>query len=394
MDRLIAHLDMDCFYAAVEELDDPSLQGKPVAVGGAGRRGVVSAANYPARSFGVRSALPMFQAQRLCPDLIIRPVRMKRYVEISRRVMGLLEATAPVVEQISVDEAFLDMTGTTGLYGPAEQIGAMLKAAVREEVGLACSVGLAPNKLIAKIASDLRKPDGLVIVPADAAEDFLAALPVVKLPGIGPKMAAKLKMFGVDRIDQLRRFGQERLEEQFGVWGAAVHSAAWGRDDSPVQPGGRRKSISTERTLGRDEASAQALLPLLADQALETARAARRKGFVARTVVLKIKHADFRQITRSHTLDRPTANSRIIFHIAADLLAEYSSLDSWRPIRLIGVGLANLEDAASDNPKGQLNLFDEKEHDVKEDGIDQAIDKISSLFGSQALRLGVSLKKD
>ncbi|MBW1713976.1 MAG: DNA polymerase IV, partial [Deltaproteobacteria bacterium] len=200
MDRLIAHLDMDAFYASVEVLDDPALEGRPVIVGGLSGRGVVSSASYQARAFGVRSAMPIFEARRLCPQGVFLPVRMARYQEVSRVIMDLLQGFAPAVEPVSVVEAFLDLTGTARLYGPPRQTGQRLKNLVKDKTGLACSVGLAPNRLLAKIASDLDKPDGLVVVGPQEAADFVAPLAVAKLPGVGPAMRERLKAVGVTKV--------------------------------------------------------------------------------------------------------------------------------------------------------------------------------------------------
>ncbi len=387
MERLIAHLDMDCFYAAVEALDDPALDGRPVIVGGTAKRGVVSSASYEARAYGVRSAMPTFEAKRLCPPGIFIHPRMERYVEISRGVMELLRTFTPEMEQVSVDEAYLDLTGTSRLYGPPRETGLRLKRLIREGVGLVCSVGLAPNRLIAKIASDFDKPDGLVVVPPEEASRFLAPLPVRRLPGVGPRLAERLRSVGVDRVADLRRFSQEELTRIFGSMGERLFETARGIDDTPLHRPAKSKSISAEQTLERDTADKEVLVPLLAAQALRVSRRLRREGFLARTVVLKLKHSDFKQVTRSRSLDRAVDETGVIFRAGLDLLHDYRLKTS---VRLIGLGLTNLEEPGF----SQGSLFPPPEGGRRRGRVDRALDDILGRFGSQAIKLGVSLKKE
>jgi len=387
MERLIAHLDMDCFYAAVEVLDDPGLKGRPVMVGGTGRRGVVSAASYEARRFGVHSAMPGFEARRLCPEGIFLPVRMSRYLEVSRVIFDLLRGFAPLVVQVSVDEAFLDLSGTAAIYGSPREIGRRLKDLIKDRVGLTCSVGLAPNRLVAKIASDFDKPDGLVVVPPEEAAGFLAPLPVAKLPGVGPKMVARLRTVGVERVAHLRRFSPEELARVAGSLGGWLHKAAWGLDDSALEQEPERKSISAEETLAEDTAKEEELVPILAHQALRICRSLRRKGLKARTVTLKLKHSDFRQVTRSTSLERATDQTRSVFKAGLQLLRRYELKTS---VRLIGLGLSNLVEPGLE----QGVLFPQESEGKRRSELDRAVDRILERYGSRAIELGVSVKKD
>ncbi len=387
MERLIAHVDMDCFYAAVEALDDPGLVGRPVIVGGTSNRGVVSSASYEARALGVRSAMPTFEARRLCPQGVFLFPRMARYVEVSAKVMELLRTFTPEMEQVSVDEAFLDLTGTSRLHGPPRETGRRLKKLVRDEAGLVCSVGLAPNRLIAKIASDFDKPDGLVVVPPEEAARFLAPLPVRTLPGVGPRLAEKLRSVGVERVADLLRFDREELNRIFGSMGERLFETARGVDETPFHRLPKSKSISAEQTLDRDTARKEDLVPILAAQALRIGRRLRRQGFVARTVVLKLKHSDFKLVTRSRSLERPTDRTRLILRAGLGLLEDYRLKTS---VRLIGLGLSNLEDPRL----SQESLFPAPEKDGRSLRVDRAMDRILGRFGSQAIKLGVSIKKE
>jgi DNA polymerase-4 len=246
---MLAHVDMDAFYAAVEVLDDPRLRGKPVIVGG-GRRGVVSAASYEARVFGVRSAQPIFEARRLCPQGVFMPVRMARYRQISAQVMEILLSFSPLLEQVSVDEAYLDLTGTEGLWGPPERAARAIKAAVREATGLTCSVGLAPVRFLAKIASDRDKPDGLTLV--GDLEAFLATVSLKEVPGVGAKTLERLRPLGLTMLTQVRALGAERLEALLGSYGGRLWDLAHGRDHAGVYPERQAKSVSHEQTFARD----------------------------------------------------------------------------------------------------------------------------------------------
>lgn len=387
MSRLVAHVDMDCFYAAVEARDDPSLAGQPVIVGGLSARGVVSSASYEARRFGVRSAMPIFQARRLCPEGVFLPVRMVRYRQVSAEVMDILAAFAPVLEPVSVDEAFLDLTGTERLYGPPEKIGRRIKSLIGEGVGLTCSVGLAPNRLVAKIASDLQKPDGLVVVRPDEAARFLAGMEVGRLPGVGPKLAWRMRALGLVRIRDLARLDKQEMERLFGSAGPWLFEAAQGRDETPVQPPSLAKSISAEETLERDTGRLEDLAPHLAAQAMKVGRRLRLKGMCARTVCLKLKRSNFQMITRSKSLAEPFDDTRTIFQTAAGLLAAHHQ---GQPVRLIGLAVSHLTPALDRQP----DLFEAGWGWGDRVSLDKAVDEILGRFGPEAIKFGLSLKKD
>ncbi len=372
--RLLAHVDMDAFYASVEVLDDPSLAGKPVIVGG-GTRGVVSAASYPARAFGVRSAMPMYQARRRCPQGVFLPVRMERYQQVSREVMAVLGGFTPLVEPVSVDEAYLDLTGTEGLWGAPRAAGLAIKRAVMEACGLSCSVGIAPRRFVAKIASDRDKPDGLTVV--EDLEGFLATVALKEVPGVGPRAQARLAELGVRGLTGVRALGQKRLQRMFGAWGARLWELAWGVDDHGVQPGREVKSISHERTLARDTGDRARLEAMLLDLCQKVAARLRRRGLAARTVTLKLRHADLRLVTRSRTLPAPTQDTAEIHAAARDLLRAYKAPG---PFRLIGAGVSGLARAG----QGEADLFG-REHKKRRQALFAAEDAITARFGGRAL---------
>ncbi|MBN1886318.1 MAG: DNA polymerase IV [Candidatus Krumholzibacteriota bacterium] len=381
--RVIAHIDMDAFYASVEVLDDPSLRGRPVIVGGASRRGVVSAASYEARAFGVRSAMPVFEARRRCPGGVFLPGRMSRYRDISRLVMGILCDFSPLVEQVSIDEAYVDLTGTERLHGPPRTTALLVKRRIGAETGLTCSVGVSTCKLVAKIASDINKPDGLTIVAPEEVAAFLAALPIGKVPGIGEKSGAQLAAAGIRTLGDAGRFGRDALESRFGALGRRLARIADGGEDSPVTPVTPPKSVSGEVTLEEDTTDTAEIRRLLLRQAERVGRRLRRQGLAGRTVVLKLRHADFRLVTRSVTLDRPTRITRTIYREAIRL---HDAYDSREPIRLVGVGVTNLARAGG----GQLDFFD-GDGDGDEgrwERAERAMDEIVERFGDGAVGPG------
>jgi DNA polymerase-4 len=383
LQRVIAHIDMDAFFASVEVLDDPDLRGKPVIVGGSSRRGVVSAASYEARAFGVHSAMPLFRARRLCPHGIFLPVRMKRYREISRVVMSCLRSFSPLVEQVSVDEAYIDLTGTEKLFGTPWEAAERIKDDIGRETSLTCSIGISTNKLLAKIASDMHKPGGVTIIPPEEVRRFLAELPIGRVPGIGSRSEEDLAKIGIKRIGDVLKVSPGFLAERFGTFGERLRAIAEGEAASPVVPFSQPKSVSHEQTLEEDTADAEILRACLIRQAGGVGRRLRRYGLRGKTVVLKIKFADFRQITRSATLDRPTHVGKTIFAEAMKLL-EMQRLT--RKVRLIGVGVSNLEPAGD---SGQRDLFFErKPGEEKWERAERAVDEIVERFGAGALKPG------
>ncbi|WP_461210276.1 DNA polymerase IV [Desulfocurvus sp. DL9XJH121] len=381
-ERWIMHVDMDAFYASVEQMDDPDLRGRPVAVGG-GQRGVVSAASYEARAFGVRSAMPLTRARRLCPDLVLVPVRMARYQEVSARVMAVIRSVSPQVEQTSVDEAYVDLTGTGRILGSPLEAAERVRAGVREATGLTCSVGLAPLKFLAKIASDLNKPDGVAIIRPHEVRAFLDQLPVGGIPGVGPKAAETLRRLGVraagDMLSRPRDFWERRLGERGGV----LYDRAAGLDPRPVEPHGAPKSSSAEVTLDTDTADKAELTRWLMAQAERVGRDLRGSGLKGRTVTLKIKYEDFKGITRSHSLEDPTDSTQVVFETARDLL---DALRLERRVRLIGVGVSQFGAA-----QRQMSLLQEPE-DYSGPGrerLDAALDAIRDKFGGRAVERGM-----
>ncbi len=413
MQRWIMHIDMDAFYASVEQLDDPSLRGLPVIVGG-GARGVVSASSYEARKVGVRSAMPIFQAKRLCPrGIFIRP-RMERYAAVSRRIMDVLRQFSPLVEQASVDEAYLDATGLERLFGPAERMAAELKAAVRAATGLTCSVGLAPVKFLAKIASDMNKPDGLTVLRPEAVPDFLRSLPVERIPGVGKKTLPALSGLGVRHAADVARYPREFWLRRFGKWGGALYDRGLGVDERPVLPWEPPKSESAENTFAEDTLDRELLRTWLLKQAERVGRSLRKQGLRGRTVTLKVRYADFTGLTRARTLKEPTNLTRVIHETAVALL------DELRPamkLRLIGVGVSHFDQAGGGEKPGRsaeagaasgtrevplslpLGNADAGERaaapevraaaDLRRDAaLDAALDSIHSRFGRRALVRG------
>ncbi|HVE94819.1 MAG TPA: DNA polymerase IV [Acidimicrobiales bacterium] len=365
--RAVLHLDMDCFYAAVEVLDDPSLRGKPVAVGGTGARGVVAAASYEARVYGVRSAMPSVRARRLCPDLIFLPGRFDRYEAISADLMAILRGVSPLVEPISLDEAFVDITGATRRAVSPFSVGRTLRERVRDELSLTCSVGLASCKLVAKLASEAAKPTvsadgtrpgpGVFVVKPGSEVAFMHPLPVRALWGVGPATADRLSRFGVRTIGDLAALPVDSLTATLGpAAGAHLHALAWARDDRPVVADAAAKSVSHEETYASDVTDTRKLEREVVRQSDAVAARITKSGLAGRTVTLKIRYADFRTITRSRSVDPPITDAVALARTANALLASVEIGDG---VRLLGVGLSNLVAP----PARQLGLLDESASD-------------------------------
>jgi DNA polymerase-4 len=349
---------MDAFYASVEQRDFPEIRGKPVVVGGSpDGRGVVAAASYEARKFGIYSAMPMAKAVRRCPDLIIQRHRFDYYREVSQQIRAIFRSYTDLVEPLSLDEAFLDVSQTFEDHGSAQAIGKEIKERVKADTKLTCSVGVAPNKFIAKIASDFDKPDGLVVVRPEKVADFLVNLPVSKIWGVGKATAAKLHDHDVNSVGDLRRFELHQLINLFGKWGARLHDLARGIDERPVVSERESKSTSRETTFSSDIHDKKELMEILvklADKVHEDLKKAKLSG---KTIQIKVRYGDFTTITRSYTLKEPTNNDQIIQETSRLLLKYKVQLDE-RGVRLIGVGVSNF---AGDSP--QLELIQESESD-------------------------------
>ena len=383
-------MDMDAFYASVEQLDDPKLKGRPVIVGadpkGGRGRGVVAACSYEARKFGVHSALPISQAWNLCPQGAYVRVRMDRYVEVSAQVMEVMRRFTNLVEPLSIDEAFLDVSGSTALFGTSLQMARAIKKQIREATGLCASIGGAPNKFVAKIASDLKKPDGLVIVERDAVEDFLRDLPISRLWGVGPKTEERLHDVGIRTIGDLRARPETELVRMLGSSGEHLHHLAYGRDDRPVIPDWEARSVSNETTFEADTMDRALLLRTLRSLAESVGRRLRNEDQRARVITLKLRYEGFETHTKQTSVSRPTHSDDDIVRIAT-MLFEQFPLD--RKVRLIGVGSSHLT-RSGDNPT-QLDLFAEPE---KRDNLDRTVDAIRSKFGNASLRRASQLKGD
>jgi len=375
--RTIIHVDMDAFYASVEQRDRPELRGLPVIVGADPRgRGVVSAASYEARGFGVHSAMPIGRAARLCPEGTFLPVDMAKYAQVSRQIMAVLAEFTPLLEPVSIDEAFLDVTASRALLGDGDRIARAVKERVREAVGLNASVGVASNKFVAKVASDLRKPDGLVVVPPGEEAGFLAPLPVSRLWGVGRVAGSDLEAMGIHTIGQLATVPESHLRARFGRGGADLRALALGLDDRPVEPFAPPKSMGAEETFERDHRDVERLRATLRGQAERVARELRAEGYAGRSVTLKLRFADFSTITRAHTGD-PTQDGLRIYQEARALL---DRVVLKQPVRLIGLSVAELGPAGA----GQLSLLGPDAS--RRDRLGRALDRLADRFGEDSVR--------
>jgi len=386
--KTIIHLDLDAFYAAVEVLDSPALQGKPIIVGGGKERGVVSSASYEARKFGVHSAQPIATALNLCPHGVFLPVRMARYKEVSDRVFSIYHRFTPLVEPLSIDEAFLDVTGSIRIFGMPEEIAQKIKKAVKEEIGLAVSAGIAPLKFIAKIASDLNKPDGLTVVLPERVKMFLEPLSINKLWGVGKTTQKALALLNVHTVGDLSRIPLEVLEAKFGKHGIHLHLLSMGIDDRDVETEREVKSVGHEETYAEDILNLDAIKKEILSLATRVARRLRNEGFGGKTVTLKVKYHDFVQNTRSVTLPESTDDGREIFRHCLQLLKKTEA--GKRPIRLLGVSLSNLN---SSEAKRQRTLFDDGTAHQKDKSLNRALDTIQEKFGDDSIIPGTLLEK-
>jgi len=380
----ILHADLDAFYASVEQRDDPALRGRPVLVGG----GVVLAASYEAKAHGVRTAMGGVQARRLCPHAVVVPPRMGVYAKASKAVFEVFRQTTPLVEGLSIDEAFLDVGGLRRVSGTPTEIAVRLRSEVRERVGLPITVGVARTKFLAKVASGVAKPDGLLVVPPDGELAFLHPLPVERLWGVGPVTAGKLRDRGITTVGEVARLGEETLVSMVGrASGRHLHALAHNRDPRPVDVGRRRRSIGSQRALGRSPRSPDdldAVVIALVERVTRRMRAADRAG---RTVVLRLRFDDFSRATRSHTLPWPTAHTHTILATARALLATARPMIERQGITLLGVAVANLDDGGAI----QLTLpFDRHSGGA----LDAALDDVRGRFGSDAVTRAVLLGRD
>jgi DNA polymerase-4 len=383
--RTILHVDMDAFYASVEQRDDPALRGKPVVVGGGSNRGVVAAASYEVRRFGVHSAMPMREAMRRCPDLVRVAPRMSHYKAVSTQVFAVFAEFTPVIEGLSLDEAFLDVTASRELHGAGAEIARKVKQRIQAVTSLTASVGIAENKLVAKIASDLDKPDGLVeIMPGDY-ERILDPLPVSAIPGIGKQTLARLQAVHVRTIGDLRVAPDRDLEPVFGRYTQRMRDRAAGIDNRPVSASREEKSISAEETYDVDLADRSDMERELLRLAETTAGRLRKAGLQAGTVQIKVRLPDFQTFTRQRRLQPPASGTDQVFHVARALLRDWLGKNPGARIRLLGVGGSRL------SPAGQPDLFGEPETGFPE-AVDRAADDIRKRFGPAAVGRARTLK--
>ena len=386
--KAIIHLDMDAFYPAVEVLDNPALKGKPVIVGGGRERGVVSSASYEARKFGVHSAQPMATAMRLCPEGIFLPVRMSRYKEVSERVFKIFYRFTPLVEPLSIDEAFLDVTGSTRLFGEPIEIAKKIKQMVLEETGLTVSAGVAPSKFVAKIASDIDKPDGLTVVPTDRVREFLDPLPIMKMWGVGKVTQEALARLSIRTFRDLSRVPAKVLEQEFGKHGLKMHLLSMGVDERGVVPEHDAKSIGHEETFPQDIIDLDGAKKELLSLANRVAHRMRREAVTGRTITLKVKYSDFVQKTRSMTLPQSTDDGLEIHSTACSLL-EKTDVGK-RPVRLLGISLSQLSNLGLEE---QLSLFNHDVASKKRKDLNTALDSLSERFGDKSIRPGTLFGK-
>ncbi len=352
--RAIIHLDLDAFFCSVEVLRDPSLKGKPVVVGGRSEnRGVVAAASYPARKFGIHSAMPMIEASRRCKDLIVISSQHSMYRMYSKVIMGILRTASPIIQQVSIDEAYLDLSDEVNQWIEATEIARKIQLRISRDIGLSASVGIATNKMIAKIASDFQKPNGLTVVPPGTEMEFLGPLPVKKIPGIGPKTNERLAKYGIYTIADMALISESQLIQHFGKLGKAMVKWSQGIDDRPVLEEHGTKSISTERTFSKNIGDQEALLDIVEKLSFKVAEQLKKKKLMAATISIKMRYGDFTTFTRQHTVSEPLDNTLEIYRIASKLFVR-----NWipgEPVRLLGVGGSHFSE-----PRGQLSLkFDD-----------------------------------
>ena len=375
--RKIIHVDMDAFYASVEQRDDPTLLTKPVVVGGKpDSRGVVCAASYEARKFGIHSAMPMAEAFRRCPHAVFLPVNIPKYHEVSLQIRQIFMTYTPIVEPLSLDEAFLDVTGSTSLFGSANTIGLTIKQRIQQELNLTASVGVASNKFLAKLASDLQKPDGFVVVQPNRVQEFLDPLSVERIWGVGKKTAEQLDKLAIKTVRDLRRLEKEYLTQLFGVLGSQLYQLAQGIDDRPVESDRVAKSIGRETTFATDIVDQDLLETELLKLAVDVGWRLRKQAFRGKTVTLKVRYDDFRTVTRSQTLSQATDLDDVIYKEACKLLSEVSLKG---PFRLIGVTLHNL----TDKLERQLSLFSEPQKD--NEILTKVVDLVKEKYGEKSI---------
>lgn len=379
MQRWIVHVDMDAFYASVEQRDNPSLQGKPVIIGGPNRRGVVSAASYEARRFGVHSAMPVAEAKRRCPEATILPGDHHKYRSVSQSIRAIFYDFTPLVEPLSLDEAFLDVTGMDWLYDHPATIAKQIRERIHKELSLTASAGVAPNKFLAKLASDLKKPNGLVVINPGEEANVLDPLPITRLWGVGEKTAQLLHNINIQTIGQLARTNPTILEKQFGRWALDAHQLALGLDDRPVIPESDPKSLGNELTFNTDLICREEIKAHLLALAEQVGQRLRYSNYSGRTITVKLRFIPFETITRGQSLDNPTNLSELLYETACQIL-DRTNLHC--PIRLVGLTVSNLQPGDA----SQLSLFSGLED--KRRAVAKAVDALKTKFGNSIITRG------
>ena len=373
---------MDAFFAAVEQRDHPELQNRPIVVSGRSQRSVVSTASYEARKFGIHSAMPVFKALQLCPELIIVPGDKKKYAAESKAIMDILSAFSPLVEPVSIDEAYVDVKGCVKLFGSPRTIAETIKSQIKERRNLTCSIGIAPLKFLAKIASDMNKPAGLTLISPDKAHEFIRHLPIEKVPGVGKQAMNRMRQLNINTLGDVYRFDEALLKNHFGIFGSRLFSLSRGIDDNPVTAGHERKSISSETTLSQDIHDFKDARNILLSHSQRVGMDLRQKNMVCHAVSIKVKFSDFTQITRSQKTPSPICSSKAIFDHA---LALYSKVKPAKKIRLLGVGVSHLRDKGLPvqmdlfNPPGQVS-------GRQWEKVDSAADAVAKKFGADLIK--------
>jgi DNA polymerase-4 len=384
--RTILHADLDAFFASAEQLDDASLRGRPVLVGGRSPRSVVAAASYEARAFGCRSAMPMARALALCPHAHVARPRFERYSELSGRFMEILGRCSPLVEPLSVDEAFVDCTGSERLLGPGREIAGMVRRAVRDELGLTVSVGIGPNKFVAKLASDMRKPDGMAEAPVDEPPGTLAAwlapLPIERMWGVGPRSVGAFRAAGVHAFADLQRLGDDEVRRRLGDHAVAMRARALGIDDRQVEPEHEAKGFGHETTFDEDVADPESVEDVLRGLVESAAMRLRAAGATSRTVTVKIRYGDFETVTRSRTLGSATDATLVLARTAREAFRGWCA-QGFRPVRLVGVRLARDDGAGA----AESSLFADPMAE-RQRAVDRVADAVARRFGKDAIARG------
>ena len=378
---MILHIDMDAFFAAIEQRDNPALQNKPVAVSGNSERSVVSTASYEARLFGIRSAMPVFMAKQKCDHLVIVPGNIQKYQTESKKIMEIISHFSPLMEQISIDEAYIDIRGCERLFGSPEQIALAVKNKIKKDLSLTCSVGIAPIKFLAKIASDINKPDGLTHIKAHQVENFIFTLPIGKVPGIGQSAMKNMELLQIKTLGDVKKYSLSILTRKFGKLGQLLSALSNGIDSSRVETNYIRKSISSEKTLSKNIFDFETIKQIILDRSQSVGRDLRKRNLVCENVFIKLKFSDFSQITRSKKLDAPICSSSAIFHKA---LALYEKILLKKKIRLVGVGVTALKDK---NTPVQMQLIQDQDRPKEQwESVDTAVDSISEKFGADIIK--------